>query len=127
MCIRDRDCGKSLNEAIDIGQIQGGFVQGLGWLTCEELYFNNEGQLLTTGPSKYKIPGSRDVPTRFNVKLLENTFNEEKTIFRSKAVGEPPLLLAISHFLAIKDAIKMAFDNIDTSKINSPITPSELL
>ena len=121
------DCGKSLNEAIDIGQIQGGFVQGLGWLTCEELYFNNEGQLLTTGPSKYKIPGSRDVPTRFNVKLLENTFNEEKTIFRSKAVGEPPLLLAISHFLAIKDAIKMAFDNIDTSKINSPITPSELL
>tara|TARA_B100001741_G_scaffold136343_1_gene112249 strand:- start:1110 stop:3431 length:2322 start_codon:yes stop_codon:yes gene_type:complete len=121
------DCGKSLNEAIDIGQIQGGFVQGLGWLTCEELYFNNEGQLLTTGPSKYKIPGSRDVPTRFNVKLLENTFNEEKTIFRSKAVGEPPLLLAISHFLAIKDAIKMAFDNIDISKINSPITPSELL
>ena len=121
------DCGRSLNEAIDIGQIQGGFVQGLGWLTCEELFFNNEVKLLTIGPSTYKIPGSRDVPAKFNVKLLENTFNEEKTIFRSKAVGEPPILLAISHFLALKNAVKMAFDKSDPSNMNAPVTPTELL
>ena len=93
-----QDCGSSLNPLIDKGQIEGGFVQGIGWLTCEELYYNPEGKLLTLGPSTYKIPGSRDVPPEFNIKLLENAPNEEKTIFRSKAVGEPPLLLAISHF-----------------------------
>ena len=121
------DCGKSLNEAIDIGQIEGGFVQGLGWLTCEELYFNNEGKLLTIGPSTYKIPGSRDVPSEFHVKLLENTFNEEKTIFRSKAVGEPPLLLAISHFLALKNALSSVSKSSDKLSLNVPVTPTELL
>ena len=121
------DCGRSINEAIDIGQIQGGFVQGLGWLTCEELFFKKDGMLLTVGPSTYKIPGSRDVPIKFNVKLLENTLNEEKTIFRSKAVGEPPLLLAISHFLAIKNAVRAASENANPTNLNAPITPSELL
>ena len=121
------DCGKSLNEAIDIGQIEGGFVQGLGWLTCEELYFNNSGKLLTIGPSTYKIPGSRDVPSEFHVKLLENTFNEEKTIFRSKAVGEPPLLLAISHFLALKNALSFVSKSSDKLSLNVPVTPTELL
>ena len=121
------DCGKSLNEAIDIGQIEGGFVQGLGWLTCEELYFNNSGKLLTIGPSTYKIPGSRDVPSEFHVKLLENTFNEEKTIFRSKAVGEPPLLLAISHFLALKNALSSVSKSSDKLSLNVPVTPTELL
>ena len=103
-----QDCGNSLNENIDIGQIEGGFIQGLGWLTCEELHFSQDGKLLTTGPSTYKLPGSRDAPPKFKVKLLENADNDEKTIFRSKAVGEPPILLAISHFLALKDAIKAA-------------------
>ncbi len=122
-----QDCGKSLNESIDVGQIEGGFVQGLGWLTCEELYFSQEGKLLTTGPSTYKLPGSRDIPKVFNVKLLENADNEEKTIFRSKAVGEPPLLLAISHFLALKEAIKASSDMSNPQLLNSPATPTEIL
>jgi xanthine dehydrogenase large subunit len=122
-----QDCGNSLNENIDIGQIEGGFVQGLGWLTCEELCFSQEGKLLTTGPSTYKLPGSRDIPKAFNVKLLENADNEEKTIFRSKAVGEPPLLLAISHFLALKEAIKASSEGSKPELLNSPATPSEIL
>ena len=122
-----QDCGKSLNESIDVGQIEGGFVQGLGWVTCEELYFSQEGKLLTTGPSTYKLPGSRDIPKVFNVKLLENADNEEKTIFRSKAVGEPPLLLAISHFLALKEAIKASSDTSNPQLLNSPATPTEIL
>ncbi len=122
-----QDCGKSLNESIDVGQIEGGFVQGLGWLTCEELYFSKEGKLLTTGPSTYKLPGSRDIPKVFNVRLLENADNEEKTIFRSKAVGEPPLLLAISHFLALKEAIKASSDMSNPQLLNSPATPTEIL
>ena len=122
-----QDCGNSLNENIDIGQIEGGFVQGLGWLTCEELYFSKEGKLLTTGPSTYKLPGSRDAPSIFNVKLLVNADNDEKTIFRSKAVVEPPLLLAISHFLALKEAIKVASSSSNPELLNSPATPSEIL
>ena len=122
-----QDCGNSLNESIDIGQIEGGFVQGLGWLTCEELCFSQEGKLLTTGPSTYKLPGSRDIPKVFNVKLLENADNEEKTIFRSKAVGEPPLLLAISQFLALKEAIKASSEGSKPELLNSPATPSEIL
>ena len=122
-----QDCGKSLNESIDVGQIEGGFVQGLGWLTCEELYFSQEGKLLTTGPSTYKLPGSRDIPKVFNVRLLENADNEEKTIFRSKAVGEPPLLLAISHYLALKEAIKASSDMSNPQLLNSPATPTEIL
>ena len=122
-----QDCGNSLNENIDIGQIEGGFIQGLGWLTCEELCFSKEGKLLTTGPSTYKLPGSRDIPQIFNVKLLEKADNEEKTIFRSKAVGEPPLLLAISHFLALKEAIKASSTNSKPELLNSPATPSEIL
>ena len=122
-----QDCGSSLNENIDIGQIEGGFIQGLGWLTCEELCFSQEGKLLTTGPSTYKLPGSRDIPRAFNVKLLENAENEEKTIFRSKAVGEPPLLLAISHFLALKEAIKASSEGSKPEMLNSPATPSEIL
>ena len=117
----------SLNENIDIGQIEGGFIQGLGWLTCEELCFSKEGKLLTTGPSTYKLPGSRDIPQTFNVKLLEKADNEEKTIFRSKAVGEPPLLLAISHFLALKEAIRASSTNSRPELLNSPATPSEIL
>ncbi len=122
-----QDCGNSLNENIDIGQIEGGFIQGLGWLTCEELCFSKEGKLLTTGPSTYKLPGSRDIPQIFNVKLLEKADNEEKTIFRSKAVGEPPLLLAISHFLALKEAIRVSSTNSRPELLNSPATPSEIL
>jgi xanthine dehydrogenase large subunit len=100
-----QDCGASLNPAIDLGQIEGAFVQGMGWLTCEELWWDKAGRLRTLGPSTYKIPGSRDVPPVFNVSLLENAPNGEETVYRSKAVGEPPLMLAVSVFLAIRDAI----------------------
>ena len=100
-----QDCGSSLNPAVDLGQIEGGFVQGMGWLTSEELVWDGKGRLMTHGPSTYKIPGSRDVPPRFRVHLLEDAPNPAPTIYRSKAVGEPPLMLAIAVWLAIRDAI----------------------
>lgn len=98
------DVGRSLNPALDLGQIEGGFVQGMGWLTTEELVFDDEGQLLTHAPSTYKIPCSSDVPADFRVALFNNT-NREETIFRSKAVGEPPLMLGISVFAGVADAL----------------------
>ncbi len=107
-CLRTdivQDCGRSLNPAVDRGQIEGAFVQGMGWLTCEELWWDPQGRLRTVGPSTYKIPGSRDVPPIFNVRLLEGAPARSETIFRSKAVGEPPVLLAISVANALKDAI----------------------
>ena len=99
-----QDCGRSLNPAIDLGQIEGAFVQGMGWLTTEELWWDANGRLRTHGPSTYKIPGSRDVPPIFNARILDDAPNREATIFHSKAVGEPPLMLAISVWLAIRDA-----------------------
>jgi xanthine dehydrogenase large subunit len=98
------DVGRSLNPAIDIGQIEGGFVQGMGWLTSEELVFDAQGRLLTHAPSTYKIPCASDVPADFRVALFDGA-NREETIYRSKAVGEPPLMLAIAVFAAIADAI----------------------
>jgi xanthine dehydrogenase large subunit len=98
------DVGRSLNPAIDLGQIEGGFVQGMGWLTTEELVFDEEGRLLTHAPSTYKIPCSSDVPADLRIALFDNA-NREETIYRSKAVGEPPLMLAISVFAAIADAL----------------------
>ena len=99
------DVGNSINPAMDIGQIEGGYIQGVGWLTCEELKWDARGRLLTDGPATYKIPAIADAPPVFNVRLLENAPNSEETIFRSKAVGEPPLMLAISAWCAIRDAI----------------------
>jgi len=89
------DVGRSINPALDIGQIEGGFVQGMGWLTTEELIWNAQGKLTTHAPSTYKIPVAGDVPPVFNVKLWDGA-NREESIYRSKAVGEPPLMLAIS-------------------------------
>ncbi|MFI4983552.1 MAG: molybdopterin cofactor-binding domain-containing protein, partial [Nevskiales bacterium] len=90
------DVGRSLNPAIDIGQVEGGFLQGMGWLTSEELWWDDGGRLKTHAPSTYKIPAAGDWPEKFDVRLLEESPNPEDTIFRSKAVGEPPLMLAIS-------------------------------
>jgi xanthine dehydrogenase large subunit len=119
------DCGKSLNPAIDIGQIEGGFVQGMGWLTTEELVFDEEGRLLTHAPSTYKIPVASDVPADFRVALYPNS-NREETIYRSKAVGEPPLMLAISIFCAIADAIhSLAPDR--PAPLDAPATPEAIL
>ena len=122
-CLRTdivQDCGRSLNPAVDRGQIEGAFVQGMGWLTCEELWWDAEGRLRTVGPSTYKIPGSRDVPPRFNLRLLEGAPARSDTIFRSKAVGEPPLLLAISVWNALKDAIGV-------EALDLPATPERVL
>ena len=99
------DVGRSLNPAIDMGQIEGGFVQGMGWLTTEELVFDDKGQLRTHAPSTYKIPCASDVPADFRVKLYESGGNPADSIYRSKAVGEPPLMLPISVWCAIADAV----------------------
>jgi xanthine dehydrogenase large subunit len=122
-CLRTdivQDCGRSLNPAVDRGQIEGAFVQGMGWLTCEELWWDGQGRLRTVGPSTYKIPGSRDVPPAFNVRLLEGAPARAETILRSKAVGEPPLLLAISVANALKDAIGV-------EALDLPATPERVL
>ena len=122
-----QDCGASLNPAIDRGQIEGAFVQGQGWLTCEELWWDAQGRLRTVGPSTYKIPGSRDVPPVFNVRLLENAPSREATIFRSKAVGEPPLLLATAVWTALKDAVAAAAGNKSPVRLDAPATPERVL
>ncbi len=122
-----QDCGESLNPAIDLGQIEGAFVQGMGWLTTEELVWDEKGRLRTHGPSTYKIPGSRDVPPVFNARLLQNAPNKEETIFRSKAVGEPPLMLALSVWLAVRDAISSLSDYKLAPVIDAPTTPDRIL
>jgi xanthine dehydrogenase large subunit len=122
-----QDCGASLNPSIDLGQIEGAFVQGQGWLTCEELWWDGKGRLRTAGPSTYKIPGSRDAPPVFNVKLLENAPSREATIFRSKAVGEPPLMLATAVWTALKNAISAAGDGVGAVRLDAPATPERVL
>ena len=121
------DCGTSLNPAIDLGQIEGGFVQGMGWVTMEELWWDGEGRLGTHGPSTYKIPGSRDVPPVFNVHILEDSPNPHPTIFRSKAVGEPPLMLALSVWLAIRDAVASLAGHRRFVRLDPPATPERVL
>ncbi len=121
------DVGRSLNPAIDLGQVEGGFVQGMGWLTTEELWWNESGRLMTHAPSTYKIPVASDVPADFRVKLWERGENVEDSIHRSKAVGEPPLMLAISVFQAIKDAVASVSGYEGTAHLNAPATPEEVL
>ena len=114
------DVGSSLNPAIDIGQIEGGFVQGAGWLTTEELVWDGKGRLRTHAPSTYKIPACADRPEVFNVALWDGA-NREDTIYRSKAVGEPPLMLGISAFLALSHAI--ASCGARYPALDAPATP----
>ncbi|HKB54493.1 MAG TPA: molybdopterin cofactor-binding domain-containing protein, partial [Ramlibacter sp.] len=101
------DVGTSINPAIDIGQIEGGFIQGIGWLTTEQLVWNEQGLLATHAPSTYKIPAAGDVPAHFRIELWHEP-NPEDNVFRSKAVGEPPFMLAISVWEALRDAISSA-------------------
>ncbi|MBM3644138.1 MAG: xanthine dehydrogenase molybdopterin binding subunit [Alphaproteobacteria bacterium] len=122
-----QDCGRSLNPAIDLGQIEGAFVQGQGWLTCEELWWDDRGRLRTVGPSTYKIPGSRDVPPVLNVRLLENAPAEVATVFRSKAVGEPPLMLATAVWTALRDAIAACRQAPGPIRLDAPATPERVL
>jgi xanthine dehydrogenase large subunit len=122
-----QDCGASLNPAIDLGQIEGAFVQGMGWLTSEELVWDDKGRLRTHGPSTYKIPGSRDVPPVFNARILRNAPNREETVFRSKAVGEPPLMLSIAVWLALRDALASLSPDGRVPDIDAPATPARVL
>ncbi|MEA2874174.1 MAG: xanthine dehydrogenase large subunit [Hyphomicrobiales bacterium] len=119
------DVGRSLNPAVDIGQIEGGFVQGMGWLTTEELVFHADGRLLSHAPSTYKIPCASDVPEHFEIALWDGA-NREDTIHRSKAVGEPPLMLAISVFAAIADAIH-SLNLAVPVPLDAPATPESIL
>lgn len=121
------DVGASLNPAIDIGQVEGGFVQGLGWLTMEELVWNDAGKLLTAGPSTYKIPAVSDVPPDLRVRLVENRQNPEATVFHSKAVGEPPFMLGISVWCALQDAVASVADYRFHPALDAPATPERVL
>jgi len=121
------DVGQSINPAVDIGQIEGGFIQGMGWLTSEELYWHpTTGRLMTHAPSTYKIPTASDCPADFRVKLFDNA-NVEDTIHRSKAVGEPPLLLPFSVFLAIRDAVSSVGKHRVDPPLRAPATPEAIL
>lgn len=121
------DVGQSLNPAIDIGQIEGGFIQCMGWLTTEELVYSAEGRLLTDGPATYKIPAISDTPPDFRVQLLENSPNNEATIFRSKAVGEPPFMLGISVWCALRDAVASLTGYRHAPRMDAPATPERVL
>jgi xanthine dehydrogenase large subunit len=120
------DTGKSLNPAVDMGQIEGGFVQGAGWLTSEELCWDSDGKLQTHAPSTYKIPVASDVPEQFDVRIWKDGKNREKTIHRSKAVGEPPLMLAISVYSALNHAIS-SFAGGALAPLDAPATPERVL
>ena len=118
------DCGRSLNPAIDLGQIEGGYIQGLGWLTTEELVWDKSGTLKTFAPSTYKIPCASDRPKVLNIELWDAP-NRLDTVYNSKAVGEPPLILGISAWLAISNAISQC--GTQYPHLNTPATPEEIL
>ena len=119
------DVGNSINPRIDIGQIEGGFTQGLGWLTTEEISWDKQGLIKTHSPSTYKIPTSSDLPDIFNVKIYKKGINKENVVNKSKAVGEPPLMLALSVFMALKDAIKN--ENKKLKNLKAPATAENIL
>ncbi len=121
------DVGSSLNPALDKGQVEGAFIQGMGWLTGEELVWNAKGVLTTHAPSTYKIPTAADVPEIFNVGLVENSPNREDTIYRSKAVGEPPFMLAFAVYHAIRDAVSAAGDYRAAPQLTAPATAEAIL
>ena len=121
------DVGRSINPAIDRGQIEGGFVQGMGWLTTEELVYGDDGRLLTHAPSTYKIPTANDRPARMDIRIWERGLNREETIHRSKAVGEPPFMLAISVFSALTQAVAAAAPGKGMPKLDAPATPERIL
>ena len=122
-----QDVGRSLNPAIDIGQIEGAYIQGMGWLTTEDLVWSDNGRLLSNGPATYKIPAVGDTPIDFRVKLMEQLPNKEETIYRSKAVGEPPFMLGISAWCALRDAVASLADYKFSPPMNAPATPECVL
>jgi xanthine dehydrogenase large subunit len=121
------DAGQSLNPALDIGQVEGAFIQGMGWLTMEELVWHPQtGALMTHAPSTYKIPTANDAPAVFRTALFDHP-NAVDSIHRSKAVGEPPLLLGFSAFFAIRDAVSAAGGHRSDPPLNAPATPEAIL
>jgi xanthine dehydrogenase large subunit len=120
------DVGQSINPALDIGQIEGGFVQGMGWLTTEELVWRADGHLATHAPSTYKIPTSGDIPPHFRIELWPEA-NREDNVFGSKAVGEPPFMLAISVWEALRDAVAQARGDASPVQMDAPATPERVL
>ncbi len=121
------DAGRSLNRAIDLGQVEGGFIQGMGWLTTEELWWDEKGRLRTHAPSTYKIPLASDRPKIFNVKLADWPEANEPTIHRSKAVGEPPFPLGISVLHALSDAVASVAGHRICPRLDAPATPERVL
>ena len=121
------DVGRSVNPAIDRGQVEGGFIQGMGWLTMEEVVWDAKGTLLTHAPSTYKIPVASDCPPVFNTWLWERGENVRDIVYRSKAVGEPPLMLALSVFHAINDAVGSTGASRDPVPLDAPATPESIL
>ncbi|WNC68304.1 xanthine dehydrogenase molybdopterin binding subunit [Thalassotalea nanhaiensis] len=122
-----QDVGHSINPAIDIGQIEGAFVQGMGWLTTEELMWNEQGRLLSNNPATYKIPAINDAPADFRVALVPDAPNREHTIYNSKAVGEPPFMLGMSVWSALKDAISSVSNYSLSPVLDTPATPERVL
>ena len=120
------DVGHSINPAIDIGQIEGGFVQGMGWLTTEQLVWNDQGHLATHAPSTYKIPATGDIPAHFKVALWPEA-NREDNVGGSKAVGEPPFMLAISVYEALRNAVAAARGGAAPVQLTAPATPENVL
>ncbi len=120
------DVGKSINEEIDIGQIEGGFIQGMGWVTTEDLKYDDKGNLLNHSPDTYKIPTIQDIPKDFRVDILKDAPNPN-TIKQSKAVGEPPFMLALSVWLAIKDAISAVGNHQFEPEFSLPATNEVIL
>jgi xanthine dehydrogenase large subunit len=120
------DVGRSINPALDKGQIEGAYIQGMGWLTMEECKWDAKGKLLTHGPSTYKIPVAGDVPEHFKVALFDNQ-NMRRTPNRSKATGEPPLMLALSSYFAIRDAVSASADHETVVHMQAPATPERIL
>jgi len=120
------DHGRAINPAIEKGQIEGGFVQGAGWLTIEEVNWKSNGELVTHSPSTYKIPAVNDMPEKFNIKIFKN-INKENVVNKSKTTGEPPLMLGMSVFFAIKDAIASVGNYKIVPNLNAPATPEAIL
>ena len=121
------DAGNAINPALELGQIEGGFVQGQGWLTMEEVVWDKSGELRTFSPSTYKIPAINDMPKKFNVEIFKKGSNVENVVNKSKTTGEPPLMLAMSVFFAIKDAIASISNYEKIPDIDAPATPEKIL
>ena len=121
------DAGKAINPALELGQIEGGFVQGQGWLTMEEVNWNPNGKITTVSPSTYKIPAVSDMPKKFNVEIFQKGKNKENVVNKAKTTGEPPLMLAMSVFYAIKDAVASVGKYKKIPMLDAPATPEKIL